>query len=444
MNLIVFFGLLVQYQVPIKFVSDKAKRDIYQMLKESNTIWHKFAQMLAQFMVVGESQRELGHMLEEFYAECPCHDLEYTKQVLREELSYMVDEESLLRMQFIASGTVSQTYYMVPRGHEHPVCIKVQHPRVKADINEACDAYDALKESYLFPKKFRGICDLFFESLRSQCDTGVEFTASNQFAESLKQMGMRHRRTGNELVVTPKMIAHSNRCIVMEYLPSTSVSNRTLQTTYDDISDTNLTRYFKFATMILSHMGYFTHAYHLDLHPGNLGYIYNSTTDHIQVVVYDLGQYVYMDYQAIGLDERTIFHLEKRAYTLQHNGRRREWLEPLLSTEGREYFTANSMWDTEHLPESKFFTAIGLVIIECPEYLISSRLLPVFLSVIKSTSSMALKVRTRGYIPKRLQQRTSNSIGTSAYVTPESVSLEQLFPSDIYDMGEMVFQSRDV
>jgi predicted unusual protein kinase regulating ubiquinone biosynthesis (AarF/ABC1/UbiB family) len=446
MNLILFFGLLAQYQIPIRFVSDKAKRDIHMMLKESNTIWQKFAQVLAQFLVIGESQRELGYMLEDFYADCPRHDLEYTKRVLREELVGTVDEESLRGIRFVASGTVSQTYTLVPCGSDTKVCVKVQHPGVKADIKEACDAYDMVKDSYVFPKKFRGVCGLFFESLRDQCDTGIEFAASNQYAETLKGMGMRHRATGKQLVVTPRMITHTNRCLVMEYLPSKPVTNRTLRATYEEIGGENLARYFKLSTTILPTMGYFTHAYHLDLHPGNLGYTYDKANDCVQTVVYDLGQYVWMDYQAMGLDDHTIHHLENTAYSRQMNGHRREGLESFLSPEGKRWCETNHIWDASKVAEKKFMTDAGLILVECPEYLKSPKLLPIFLSVIKATSSNMCKLESYrgGYIPESLQSFSYDSEGNEVYDVAESVHMERAFPTDTYDMGVLCYQSRDL
>ena len=412
------------------------------MLKESNTIWQKFAQMLAQFLVIGESQRELGYMLEDFYADCPRHDLEYTKRVLREELGDMVDEELLQRIQFIASGTVSQTYTLVPRGSDVPVCVKVQHPGVKADINEACDVYDMVKDSYLFPKKFKGVCGLFFESLRDQCVTEIEFAASNQYAEALQGMGMRHRATGKQLVVTPRMIAHTNRCLVMEYLPSKSVSNRTLRAAYEDMAGENLVRYFKLIATILPMMGYYTHSYHLDLHPGNLGYTYDAATDHIQVVVYDLGQYVWMDYQAVGFDESTIYHLENTAYSCQLNGCRRKWIDPFLSPEGEQWYATNHMWDVSKVNQKKFLFTTGLILVECPEYLKSPKLLPIFLGIIKSTSNNMCKLEAseRTYIPKELQSFGDDGV----YENTEIEHLIRIFPPDEYDIGVFVYQSRDL
>lgn len=444
MNLIVFFGLLAQYQVPIQFISDKAKLDIHQMLKESNTIWQKFAQTLAQFMVIGESQRELGYMLEDFYADCPRHDVEYTKRVLREELRDMVDEESLRSIKFIASGTVSQTYQTVLRGTDNksPVCVKVQHPGVKADIKEACDVYDVVKESYLFPKKFKGVCSMFFESLRDQCDTGIEFAASNQYAETLHGMGMHHRATGKDLVVTPRMIAHTNRCLIMEYLPSKSVSNRTLRAAFEDMGGANLAKYFKLTGNILPLMGKYTHAYHLDLHPGNLGYTHDAVADRIQVVVYDVGQYVWMDYGAMGFDERIIYQMENTAYSNHQNGRRREYCDTVLSKEGMDWCTANQMWDASKVSDRRFWTDLSFVLVECPEYLKSPKLLPMFLTIIKATSSRMCKLEAdeRNYIPKELHSFDDDG----SFAITEFTHLNILFLPDVYDMGAVLYQSRDL
>jgi predicted unusual protein kinase regulating ubiquinone biosynthesis (AarF/ABC1/UbiB family) len=444
MNLIVFFGLLAQYQVPIQFVSDKAKHDIYQMLYDSNTIWQKFAQMLAQFIMANDAESELGQMLEGFYANCPRHNIEYTKRVLLEELPDLVDEETVHNIQFIASGTVSQTYSLIPKGHldigTDRICIKVQHPGVAVDIQETCDLYDAVKNSYFFPKKFKGVCKLFFESLRDQCNTRIEFESSNQYADMLQQVGMKHRVSGRDLVVTPRMIAYTNRCLVMEYMPSKSVSSRDIHDMYREIGPKNVIRYYKLAATIIPSLGYFTGVYHLDLHVGNLGYTYNTEDDTIQIVVYDLGQYVYMDYTTMGLDDETIYHFRNTMYACQQDDeRRREWTTAFTSPEGQEWCETNNMFDTTKTPAVAFLKIAGIKIVETEEYLRSPYLLPILLSIIKAANTNICKLLSRehGHIPD--EYWGFDELGR--HTTSELDHNKLLFPPEEYDMGMILIQT---
>ena len=240
MNLLLFFSLLVQYKVPIKFISDSAKNSIYDMLRQSNTIWHKFAQALAQYYTTLESHKDLGIMLEDFYCNCPRHDINYSKSIIRNELSHILDEDS---MEFIASGTVSQTYKIRSKKNGHFVCVKIQHPNVQCDINAACDIYDAVKDSYLFPNNLKLISWMFFDSLRKQCDSELEFNNSKQYSKSMKGLNFKHTETGKDIIITPEMIAFSSNCLVMEYLPSTNVNHKSLKANLDEIGELNLTRY---------------------------------------------------------------------------------------------------------------------------------------------------------------------------------------------------------
>jgi predicted unusual protein kinase regulating ubiquinone biosynthesis (AarF/ABC1/UbiB family) len=389
MNLILFLSLLVQYQIPIKFISDSAKASIYDMLMNSNTIWQKFAQSLAQFFVQSDTHKDLGHMLEDFYSNCPRHDIEYSKSTLRKELSHIFDEESLQTMEFIASGTVSQTYKIYTNKYEKIVCVKIQHPSVRSDIQNACDVYDAIKDSYLFPIQFRTITWMFFDSLRQQCNSELEFNNSNHYSQSLKDLNYRHNTTGHDIIITPKMITFSNTCLVMEYLPSTNVSHKSLESAFEELGELNLARYLYMSSALIPHSSMITCCLHQDLHLGNMGYIYNKEHDYVQVVIYDLGQYYAMDYEKF-MSKMDAQLIKETLYYQYVNVNRHDFNMLVLSPLGLKTVESNPY--IMESSDEQYFAKMVIHGLENPDSVKYRELNHLFLTTIKTTSGSDLYI----------------------------------------------------
>lgn len=396
MNLILFFSLLFQYQVPIKFISDSAKNSIYDMLMTSNTIWQKFAQSLAQFFVQSDLNRDLGHMLEDFYSNCPRHDIEYSKSILRKELSHIFDEESLESMEFIASGTVSQTYKIKINNNGKYVCVKIQHPNVRDDIKIACDIYDSVKDSYLFPRNFKTITWMFFDSLRQQCNSEIEFNNSKQYSQSLKDLNFKHAVSGKDILIIPEMISFSHTCLVMEYLPSTNVNTKSLHSAYKELGELNLARYLYMISALIPHSGMITQCLHQDLHPGNMGYLYDKTNNYVQVVIYDLGQYYYIDYDSF-LPSSDADAIKRTLYYHYVYVNKHDFKKLVMSTYGIGITESN--YAILDAPDIEYIAKLALLGLENPATIKHANLNHLFLTTIKSVSSCELaRVACEKYI----------------------------------------------
>jgi predicted unusual protein kinase regulating ubiquinone biosynthesis (AarF/ABC1/UbiB family) len=408
MNLLLFFSLLVQYQIPIVFVRESAKSSIYDMLLHSNTIWQKFAQSLAQFLVQTDAHKDLGHMLEDFYSNCPRHDIEYSRSILRKELSHIFDEQSLQNMEFIASGTVSQTYTIQTKHTNKTVCVKIQHPNVREDIQNACSVYDAIKDSYLFPTQYKTITWMFFDSLREQCNSELEFNNSKQYSQSLKDLNFTHVKTGRDILITPEMITFSNTCLVMEYVPSTNVTHKSLQSCFEELGELNMARYLYMMTSVISHSGLITSCLHQDLHLGNMGYIHDKENDYIQVVIYDLGQYYHIDYEKFMTpDDAKI--IRETLYYHYVNVNKHEFNKLVLSPFGLTTIESNE--SIMELPDEQFFAKMVINGLENPDIVKHKELNQLFLTTIKSTSACDLyKHACNKYIHEKYNLMYTNGI----------------------------------
>jgi predicted unusual protein kinase regulating ubiquinone biosynthesis (AarF/ABC1/UbiB family) len=286
---------MVQYAIPIEYTKQSAKKDILKLVEESGSVWQKFAQTITQHMA-GSGYGDLYDELESLYSSCPRHPIEYSQSVLRDELSDMFNEESIESMEYIASGTVAQTYRVklaIPlKSHSH-VCVKIIHPTSRTEINDACDVYDFVKDSYFFPARFVNISKMFFESLREQCDTSVEFHNGKNLYELCDSLALYHKASRKSLIVSAEMFQYTDRCIVMEYIPSESLTKNNLEDMLLRYDEKHIAQFLRLASPVLPIMMTYHMKMHLDLHIGNIGF--RVTNGIVQLVVYDAGQFIILD-----------------------------------------------------------------------------------------------------------------------------------------------------
>lgn len=272
MNLIHLFSSIVKYNLPftnkISCISE-----IKQQFTEGGGVWQKFAQLLSgQGDIIGE---ELAKELESMCFNCPAHDDAYSARIIKDAFG---DKYDTKRMKMIGSGTISQVYKIYIKDADEFVAIKVMHPNIKKEIKTACDLYNTIKESYLFPPQLKTITKLFFMGLKEQLDMRREF----------KNGKLINAIFNGNIIVTPKMIECSKKCIVMTYenseLACKAVPTEENKHTLMLICNLSAIAFLK---MFYHRIGY------LDMHQGNYGYrIVNGV---VQLVIYDFGQCVILN-----------------------------------------------------------------------------------------------------------------------------------------------------
>jgi predicted unusual protein kinase regulating ubiquinone biosynthesis (AarF/ABC1/UbiB family) len=265
MQLINLLSLIVKYNLPFTN-KQSCIHDIKEQFTLGGGVWQKFAQMLSgQGEIIGH---ELAQELQSMYFDCPAHDDKYSARIIKDAFGDAYDTK---RMKMIGSGTISQVYKIHMKDTDEVVACKVMHPNIKNEIKSACELYDSVKDSYLFPIKLKKITQLFFIGLKEQLDMNREFkngkTAYNIF-------------NGGDYIVAPKMIACSKKCLVMSYEESTLMC--TLKPT--DVNKHEMMKACNGMSLVyltMLHNGLI----HMDLHPGNYGLNKDN-----QLVIYDFGQ----------------------------------------------------------------------------------------------------------------------------------------------------------
>ena len=255
----------------------------------SGSVWQKFAQVLSQYEeIVG---KDLAFALSKMCFDCPAHDDKYSERIIRDAFG---DKYNTKNMKMIGSGTISQVYKVVENDTNRVVAIKVMHPNVKREIRDACEAYNNIKSSSLFPRRFTTILSLFFNGLKEQLLMNREFKNGKLFKKT-----MQPTNNENYLFVIPEMIEYSKKCLVMEYEKSlilakinvANLSETEQQTLYDVF---NAIKFFALSMIINGFL-------HGDLHIGNIGV--QNFGSNMRIVIYDYGQC--FDIQNINKKRRT-------------------------------------------------------------------------------------------------------------------------------------------
>ena len=275
MDLLSLFTLLVKYNLP--FTNKKSCiLEIQNWFMNSGSVWQKFAQVLSQYEeVVG---KDLAFALSKMCFDCPAHDDKYSARIIKDAFG---DKYNTKNMKMVGSGTISQVYKVVENDTNRIVAIKVMHPNVKREIRDAYEAYNNIKSSSLFPRRFTTILSLFFNGLKEQLLMNREFKNGKLFKKT-----MQPTNNENYLFVIPEMIEYSKKCLVMEYeksliLAKINVANlsETEQQTLHKACNS-----IKLLGLTMTVNGFL----HGDLHFGNIG-IQNFGSN-MKIVIYDFGQ----------------------------------------------------------------------------------------------------------------------------------------------------------
>lgn len=232
--------------------------------QDLNPVWQKFCQTLAcrddiiDPVLAGELVTLLDH--------CPPHSQEWTATVLQ-SLDIVFDSP-LTETNLIGSGTIAQVYRGFSVTHQREVAVKIKHPHMRAAIDEAVQQYNALSNSFWFPRNLKSCGDEFFTALYRQEDFTAEFVAGNT---------MRHMLEEATLLVVPRMLMVSEHALIMDYEAGTYHLR--------DIPDVETRDQVCLGLIYFHIVSVFQGFLHADLHWGN----FSIRTEPLQIVLYDFG-----------------------------------------------------------------------------------------------------------------------------------------------------------
>lgn len=214
-------------------------------------------------------------LFEDIYEQCPYHDLEHTRNIVR--LDYSTELEDLFDMRefkVIASGSIGQVYLTKMKDSNLTVAVKVKHPNLELELAWFAPYLGIIKrlQTYKFIRnKLKLFFDIndFIQNLNLQIDFKNEAINASIFAENFAD---------NHMVIIPRVHMYSTNIIVSRYEPGCGFNELTGYQRYKAML--NLTAMIH--QMIL--IDDFTHG---DLHIKN--WKLRVEPDGIKIIIYDHG-----------------------------------------------------------------------------------------------------------------------------------------------------------
>lgn len=213
--------------------------------------------------------------LEEVYEKCDIHDIEYTKDIYKQDFNRDIDIDYEIG-DIVASGSIGQVYKVKSRYDEKYYAMKVIHPNVNSGINYIQYILVFLYKTPFIKNLFRYYFPInindFLRDFRTQINMINEGNNILYFSEIYKDQ--------NTFVI-PKVYRISHNILIMSYEEATR---------FDDIECTS---YMKYKIILLNKIfvknNQLTHRLmHGDLHKGNWKVRFDKDKN-IQIVIYDFG-----------------------------------------------------------------------------------------------------------------------------------------------------------
>lgn len=250
-------------------------RGIRMQAEQLNTVWKKFCQTLAcrEDLLGTVFAQEMQTLLDN----CRPHDSEYTVKLLKEEMPNEQFSTPFTDEYIIGSGTIAQVYRSWHVELNKWVAVKVKHPNINIDIEEALEQYKAISTSVWFPANLVSSGYEFFNRLNQQANFETEFYSCFKMKNALKPSSPTDEEAMECIFIIPEMIKYSPSIIVMTYEPG--------EYEYPALEDTAVKDHVGVIMMHLQVISLYNGIIHSDLHWGNFSVRLNP----LKIVLYDFG-----------------------------------------------------------------------------------------------------------------------------------------------------------
>ena len=235
-----------------------------------NRVWQKFCQILAcRDDLIGTV---LANELRTLLDECPPHNHQDTIQMISTELPNEVFETPFTDEYLIGSGTIAQVYRAYNGTLKKWVAVKVKHPKMNEEIEEAYVQYQSIANSFFFPQNLIHSGQEFFARIHQQADFEHEYKAGCKMKALFETTA-----STPHIFVIPKMIRWTPNILMMEYEPG--------DLNFVTISDDDLRTQVGLIMIYIQVISIYHGLIHSDLHWGNFA----IRTDPLEIVLYDFG-----------------------------------------------------------------------------------------------------------------------------------------------------------
>ena len=221
------------------------------------------------------------NIFNDIYEKCKIHNLEYSKQLFKQEFSYNFDDIIELDTEYkIKSGSIAQVYKGRLKNTGQKVAIKITHPELYEQTFLPCiyfKIYNILTRNIPYLRKYKIVFELsdFFNSFFKQMNMYNE-------AKNLKYFYKEYKT--NPYILIPKPIIWSSNILIMEYIEAIEFSELE-----NKISDYIKYKIIMLLNLFIKDTMCLQKYYHADLHNGNWKVVDITNSITPSIVIYDFG-----------------------------------------------------------------------------------------------------------------------------------------------------------
>lgn len=281
LKLITNLVLLIQFRLIMGYNSNYLFSSLYLVINQNGCLVIKLTQWIITRLNVyyEENQPEWLIKFNNFFENCPIHDLNYTNSCYKKLTGNNLSEDYIIDSEVVSSGSIGQVYKCFHRSSKEYHAIKSIHPNIKQQVLIP-KMFILFITKVLYHIKFINKCILpvdfkgFFENLEQQLDFNLE-------VENIKKM--QNIFKNESMIIIPEVINYNQDLIIMSYEDGTY---------YDDLKD--ISDYSKYKICLLYILFFhqcclIDNFNHGDLHKGNWRIRLDDNNIDYKLVIYDFG-----------------------------------------------------------------------------------------------------------------------------------------------------------
>lgn len=234
---------------------------------------------------------KIRKLFDNFFENCQIHNINYTKQIFKDDTGYDLDYIILLDTEYnIKSGSMAQVYkgkikkkrcdkLELCENDNNDIAIKVVHPEIKYQIifpEYLIYSYQYFVKNYKCFKKYDNIFDFtsFIKNLKLQFNMNNEYKNMNYYYNYYNNIQK------NDYIIIPKPLFSSKNILIMEYIDGVLFDDI-------DVNENEKKKICALFSLFIKDNYFFMDYFHNDIHNANWKII--KTPEFYKLIIYDFG-----------------------------------------------------------------------------------------------------------------------------------------------------------
>ena len=258
--------LLLSLLIKYNFYNNRIIKILLKNIHYCGVIPVKIIQWALPLLKLMNLDKNILNVFENTYEKCPNHNIEYTKELYKNDFYNDIDDEYKI-IELVGSGSIAQVYKIQDIKSEKYYAMKVIHPKAIENFITIKFYLKIIFTFYDFNKIIPTNLDNFLNQFEEQLNLINESNNIMKFNEIYKN---------NNLFIIPELYKISKNIIIMDYVEGKSIE--TITTNIQHYKYNMIISIFMYNNLFINNFN------HGDLHNYNW-----KITDDNKIIIYDFG-----------------------------------------------------------------------------------------------------------------------------------------------------------